>query len=461
MDPESPLKQLRRRLASWRRGVAEPGALAHSARRGLAGPDDEIARRADRVEALRRDAHLDEATGLPNRDHFVARLAAALQGGGAPDLSLLLLRATNLDEVRERLGAEAVERRLALLGEALDAYPQHVPGAFAGRLNDADFGLCLPATGVADETASTLLAALRATPAAGPGSICLVVGGLDSLPGASPGAALAAADFALAHAEQAGPFGIEIHRGAAGPGPVAGEQAWRGAIARALDEGRARIAEHAVVDRQRRVQHRMCRLQLQLEVAGPFVDLQRWLAMAARTRLLHQAEQLAVALALVACERDGIPRRVRLSSSSLLSPGFGDALSRQLEASADAAHRLLVDIGDGPALDRALPLVVAALPSWRAHGLRIGVEHGGGTMHALARLAACGLDRVTIGAELVAGLAAGSELRAYAGGLADLVHALGVELLVDDVGDADDLETLFAVGVDAASGAAVDDALRA
>lgn len=451
--PDSMTDLLRRRLASWyaarRDAVADlPKPPAHADARPAAA----------QVEALRLRAHTDPVTGLPNRRHFLGRLAGVLGQGAAPECSLLLLRALNLGPLGLRLGDDPLERRLALVAEALDAYPRRVHGAFAGRLNETDFALCLPAAGVADETARTLLQALRATPAAGPGGIEIVIGAADGLRSGESGDAMAAAGLALAQAEAAGPFSIEIH--AAGDG-VQGEQVWRDRIAEALHDGRARLAEFPVCDRHGQVLHLECPLRLQLEAGGPFREAQRWLAMASRSRLLPRVDLSAIELALLACSRDGRARCVHVGAASLGTPGFIAEVEQRLLAEPEAARRLLIDVGDGVWLERALSRLGEAARAWRAAGVRVGVEHAGASTQAFVRWAELGLDHVRIEACFVRGSAADAAVREFAAGLAALAHAMGLSLVAEGVDDAADLRTLFDLGFDAATGPAVRTAGRA
>lgn len=443
---------LRRRLAAWYQGRREDARPAAPVPAVAAERLVEVGREADRVEALRREAHTDPVSGLPNRRHFVGLLGSVLGQGAAPERSLLLLRALNLGPLRLQIGDDAVERRIALIGEALDAYPQHVVGAFAGRLNDSDFALCLPANGVADETARTLLEALRATPAAGPGGIELAIGGADDLRAGLPGDALAAADLALAQAEAAGPFSIEIHAGGAA---VQGEQAWRTRIAEALQDGRAALGEFPVVAADGRLLHLECPLRLQLDAGGPYREAQRWLAMATRSRLLPRVDLMAIELALLAIDRDGRARCVHVGAASLTTPGFVAEVQQRLQAQPAAARRLLIDVGEGVWLERALPRLGDAAQAWRACGVRLGVEHAGASMHALARLAGVGLDHVRIEARFLRGAAGDPTVHAFAAGLVGLVHGMRLVLVAEGVDDEADLQVLFDAGFDAATGPAV------
>lgn len=410
---------------------------------------------AEAVEVLRRAAHTDADTGLPNRRYFIARLSSVLGDASAGGHGLLLLRVLQLDGLAARVGDDTAGRMLAVTADLLQAYPQRVPGAFAGRLNRSDFALCLPAGGVADETAATLLRALRATPAAAAGAAELVVGGVDGLRGDTVSRALAAADQALAQAESAGPFCIEIHQADTAEAEPLGERAWRVRIDEALHESRASLAEFPVVGRDGRCLHLECPLRVQLAVAGPFVEARRWLPMAARGRLMPRVDLAALELALGAIARDGQQRAVHVSALSLVTAGFVGEVQRRLEGAPEASGCLHIEIADGVALERALPRLREAAAAWRRHGVRLGVEHAGASMRGLSRLAGIGLDHVKVESRFVRGAATEPEVRAFATGLVDLLHGMRLRAVAEGIADAADLPTLWDLGFDAATGPAV------
>jgi len=410
---------------------------------------------ADAVEVLRRAAHTDAETGLPNRRYFIARLSSALGDAGAGGRGLLLLRVLQLDGLATRVGDESAGRMLAVTADLLLAYPQRVPGAFAGRLNRSDFALCLPAGGVAEETAATLLRALRATPAAAAGAAELVVGGVDGLRGESVSRALAAADQALAQAESAGPFCIEIHRADDNEVEPLGERAWRVRIDEALHEGRSSLAEFPVLGRDGRLLHLECPLRVQLDVGGPFVEARRWLPMAARGRLMPRVDLTALELALSAIGRDAQPRAVHVSAASLATAGFVGEVQRRLEAAPAASRLLSIEVADGISLDRALPRLREAAAAWRRHGVRLGVEHAGASMRGLSRLAGIGLDHVKIESRFVRGATSEAAVREFATGLVDLLHGMRLQAVAEGIADQADLQALWALGFDAATGPAV------
>lgn len=457
-----------RRAADWLatvlgRPAAPPGAGASADEADAAHPPptrpvqrvrDAVHVQAEEVEVLRRQVHLDDVSGLPNRRHFIGRLSAALAEPGMPSAALLLLRVLQLAELNHRLGREATDRTLAAIAEVLAAYPQRVAGAFAGRLNGSDFALCLPVSGVAEETAATLLGALRAS--VGGGGVELVIGGVESIASSSPGAALAAADEALAEAEAAGPFCIEIRQPRPDASPPVGERAWRLRLEQALAEGRASLGEFPVCAADGTLLHLECPLRVQLEPGGPFLVARRWLAMASRGRLLPQVDLAALDLALTAMANDGRPRCVHVSAASLASAGFVGEVQQRLEAAPrPVPQQLWIEVAEGPALERTLPRLREASAAWRRHGVHLGLEHAGASMVLLPRLGPVGLDHLKVDARFVRGIAADAPVRQFAAGLVGLAHGLRWKIIAEGVDDANDLQALWALGFDGATGPAL------
>lgn len=415
-----------------------------------------VDQQASELELLRRQAHTDAVTGLPNRRHFVGRLTAALADAGTPAAGLLILRVMHLEALNLRHGHDATDDLLAAVAEVLAAYPQRVPGAFAGRLNGSDFALYLPVAGVADETAATLLRALRASPAGTAAGSEMVIGGVDALAASGASEALAAVDEALAEAEAAGPFTVEIRSAASADDALPmGERAWRRRIEEALAEGRVALAEFPVQDAAGTLLYLECPLRVQLEPGGPFQVASRWLAMASRGRLLPMVDLAALDLALLAIERDGRARGVHLSTAALSSTGFVGEVQRRLDAHPEAARSLWLAVAEGPSLERALPRLREAAAAWRRHGVHLGLEHAGASMQSLPRLAGVGLDHLKVGARFVRGAAAEAAVRDFAGALVKLAHGCGWKVVAEGIDDARDLGALWSLGFDGATGRAV------
>ena len=411
-----------------------------------------FAAQAEQVAVLQEQAQLDAVTALPQRRHFVGRLHDQLSEPGGPGVAVILVRVLRLEALNQRLGHEATDRLLGAIASLLQTYVERVPGTFAGRLNGSEFALCLLVPGVAAETAQSLFGALASAPALRAGSAEIAVGAVDGLSGVSGSAALAAADAALARAESGAGLAVEqLGDSAADP---AGARAWRDQIAAALDEGRTRIAEFAVVDRHGALIHLECPLRVQLRPEGPFEAAARWLALARRSRLMPQVDLVALDLALAAITVDRRPRAVNLWLPSLAESGFVADVTRRLAAAPAAAALLSVEW-----VESARPSDWATLgetvTAWRAFGVRIGVEHAGAAPQELPKLQESGIDYVKIDSRHLRGVAVDDAVRAYARSLVALIHGLGLVALAEGISDADDLATLWVLGFDGATGPAV------
>jgi EAL domain-containing protein (putative c-di-GMP-specific phosphodiesterase class I)/GGDEF domain-containing protein len=409
---------------------------------------------AEQVEALQRQAHTDLVTGLPNRRHFIARLDEAVADPAAPGGGLLIVRVVNLDAVNERLGHEAADRALSSLGDLLQSYPQRVPGAFVGRLNGRDVGLYLPVPGVAEETGASLMRALRASPVCAVAGFEPVAGGVDGLHGRGAGPALAAADKALAHAETGGAFTADIHRADDAEADPVGARAWRAQIADALAQGRTQLAEFPVLDARGKLLHLDCPLRVQFEAGGPFRPAARWLALAARGRLLPQVDLAAISLALQGCARDKRPRCVHVASVSLVAPGFVEEAQDLLLRQPDAASMLWIEVAEA-AFESLAPALRSAASAWHGCGARLGIEHAGAALEGLANLQQQGVDHIRIAAPFGCGCASDPAVREFARSVVGLVHTLGLTVVAQGIDDADDLTQLWALGFDGATGPAV------
>lgn len=411
---------------------------------------EQVVAQAEQVAHLQRQAQTDAVTGLPLRSLFVSRLADLLADARLPAASLLMMRVPYLGVLNERHGREAADRLLGALADVLLTYVERIPGAAAGRLAGQDFALALPAAGAARETAAAIQAAVAAAPAARLQGARVVVAGCDGLRGLAAGAALAAADSALARAEASGECVVEDlpELGATGA------RAWRDLLAAALDESRVRLGAFPVVDPQGRLIHLECPLRVQVQPEGEFLVARRWLAMAARSRLMPMVDLSALDLALAAIADDGQPRCVHVAPRSLVSPGFERALQARLKAAGPAAARLSMEWSDVPDAGASVALR-EAVPAWRKFGVRVGVEHAGASPRSLPALKEIGIDYVKVDARHLLGVTSDEAARSYVESLVALIHGLGLHALAEGVVEPRQLEMVWTLGFDGATGSAV------
>ncbi len=413
-----------------------------------------FAAQAEQVQALQRQALVDGVTALPLRGQFTGHLETQLAGSGGPGVALILIRVLELDALNQRLGHEATDRLLIATASLLQAYLDRVPGTFAGRLNGADFALCVPASGLAVETATSLHAALAAAPALHAGAARIVVGAVDSRPGMGVGAVLAAADVALAHAEAGA--GLAIHDEGQALVDLAGSRAWREQIGAALAQGHTQLAACAVRGRDGQILHLECELLVQFRPGAEFQGAGRWLALARRSHLLPQVDLAALSLALAATAADGQRRAVHMAPASLSTPGFVADVADLLQRAPAAAERLTIEwVGSDP-LAEADTLLAQAAQQWRACGAHLGMELAGAQVQHVTRAAELGLDYIKLATRHLHGAVSEEAMRSYAQGLVSLVHGLGLRVLAQGVDRQDELAMLWELGFDGAAGQALE-----
>lgn len=404
------------------------------------------------VETLRRQALCDPVTGLSTRGHFMAQFAATLdREDGSAEGGLVLLRVMDLPGLNQAIGHAGADRLLLSVAQALKAYSERVNGCHVGRLNGADFALCLPVGGVALETAQALMQALQAVlPAFGPGAAA-AAGAVEMQRDRKPGLLLSAADAALALAESRGPFSVELGAGLAHSPVHGGEAAWRQAIFKALVDERVQLVRFPVIDAQRELVHLECPLRLQLEPDGPFEQAARWLPLALRARLTASVDEQALLMALAAIDKDGLPRCVNLSTASLADSTFAARLRALLESSPQAAAKVSMEVPEAAAISHFEALKELS-NQVRQHGASLGLEHAGERLERIDRLYDLGLAYVKLDATFVTALADDAPRRLLLRSIVAMLHGLSLKVIAEGVASPTDADALWALGFDALTG---------
>lgn len=404
------------------------------------------------VEQLRVQAQCDALTGLAHRRQFMAQLASTLgREDGPVDGGLVLLRVCDLAGLNRAIGHEATDRVLQSVADVLRAYPDRGGGCFVGRLNGSDFALGLPVPGVAAETAQSLAQALSAALTSFGLRVSVALGAVEIRSGATSSALLAAADAALARSETSGPFAVEVAEPPAVGEPLRGESAWRQEILDALSQGRYRLVEFVVIDRQRRLLHLECPMRLQLRPDGPFEVAGRWLPLAVRNRLTAAVDEQAVRLALAAIADDGRPRCVNVARTSIGDSGFAARLRAALQESAREARLLSIEVPEAAAVDHFEWLQELGR-QLRPEGARLGLEHAGAQLARIDRLYEAGLDYVKLDAAVVNGIASDANRAGHVTGIVAMLHGLALQVIAEGVTDEQDALALWDCRVDGITG---------
>ena len=456
-----PLERAVEQARSLERGdfviVAEPGAP--ELRRLVRAMNSMVSRlqqvfegQASQVETLRRQATCDALTGLSNRAHFLGQLDAMLQReDGSAESGLVLLRIVDLAELNRSIGHAATDRLIETVAQALQAYTARVSGCFVGRLNGADFAMCLPAGGVAEETARAVALALQALLPAFGRQAAVAAGAVEARRGMSLAGLMSQADLALAQAEALGPFQVATVGDAGQALARMGEGGWRRRLHEALGAGRLTLVEYPVRGRGGQLMHLDCPLRVQLDPEGPPEPAARWLPLAARARLTAAFDERALALALAAIALDGQPRAVNLAAASLADSGFAARLRAQLVRAPREARQVWLEVPEAAAAHR-VDLVRELGRQLRPTGVRLGLEHAGERIGRIERLFELGLDYVKLDGAITRDVSRDSHRAGFVAGLSALLHSLSVQVIAEGVSRQADAEALWRCGVDAQTG---------
>lgn len=411
---------------------------------------------ASQLDTMRQQLQRDPVSGVHNRAHFLAQLERALGGSSTASTvtrrgALVLLRVQTLTAVNRRVGRNAADRLLADIGTRLHECARRVEGSLCGRLNGSDFALYVPVNGVAKVVAEELAATMRPLFQQADPEAEFHIGALDGLATGAVGQTLSKADQALAQAESAGPFTVEVRPGS--EGEVMGEQEWRRRVTEALQLGRARLAEFAVIGPDGAVLHLECPLRLQLEPEGPFYSSAHWLPMAIRAQLVQQADLMATRMALQAIARDGVARCVYMSAVSLADAPFVQAVSQLLAQHPGAARKLVVEATESAAHpEQAWP---AAAALWKPMGVRFGLGGAKESLQTLLDAKGKGLDFLKVDGRFLRGIHQDTQLAEYAARVVATARSIGVTLYAEGISQGEDLPALWRIGFDGATGPAI------
>ncbi|MFG6449340.1 EAL domain-containing protein [Roseateles sp. BYS180W] len=407
---------------------------------------------AEQLRQLHQQLLCDPLTGVTNRAQFVAELNSALHRDDAPLRgALLMARVRDLSTLNHVLGRQSVDVALQTLAQALQVYHGRVNGCLVGRLNGSDFALWLPVPDVAQETAEALSSALHTSLLPMSTSIRVALGVVE-LPRQRPLSAwLSAADAALAQAEQSDQGVKHVISVDVTESQQQGERAWRQHILEALSSGQHRIIEYPLLDRQGRLLHLECPMQLRLQPEGPFEPAARWLPLAVRSRLSADADLHAVQHALTASAGDGQRRGINVAPATLSEDSFLARLRALLQEHSAAATLLDMELAQAAVLLN-LEAMQELSRLVRPLGVRLGVEHAGAELTRVERLYAVGLDYVKLDSSVCAGVAVDSPRAAFARSMVALLHSLDLQVYAEGVREAADAQVLWESGFDGVTG---------
>lgn len=407
---------------------------------------------SQKLDELRRRLQHDRVTGALNRDVFMARFSALLEGDDARANGLIVIvRVRNLDKLNERSGHQTTDLLLHTLVTQLTALDEHSEAPLVGRLNGSDFALLLPLADDPDILKANLQQAL-ALIAAQADSVELPAAIAPYSVSDQRGALLATLDDALAEAESGSTHHRIVIRQHQRHSLFATHAAWRSALESAIAQG-PQLAYFPVVDAQNQILHHECPARLELnqqwQAAGVFIP---WITRFALEPVLDLA---VVKAALVQLEKAPNHRLgINLSIASITNAQFVTELRTLLEAAPALAAKLCFEV---PATlnTQALASLRGLCNTLRPLGCQFGIEHVGADFAKLADLHDVGLAYLKIDSSLIRGLDTSNEQQTIVRGMATLCHSLGIQVIAEGVTEPQELMYAFLSGMDGVTGPGV------
>jgi diguanylate cyclase (GGDEF)-like protein/PAS domain S-box-containing protein len=420
--------------------------------------------------AVKQRAERDALTGLYNRAAFGERLERMLSSG--PRVrpgALVVVDVDGFKAVNDAHGHDVGDVLLRAVAERLRAGARR--GDVVARLGGDEFALILPGVTrprTAEELLGRLLARLGA-PLDLPGRTLFprVSLGCAFFPehGASPDAALKAADLALYEAKSSA-------EGARRDAPANGRYRL---FAPALRESEARRRALVAGLREALVRDEIfVELQPQVSLADArhngFEALARWrrggetvppglfIPVAEEANLITAIGGVVLdrALGLVRRQRDAgaAPGRVavNVAAAQLKDDRFVEDVSAAL-----ARHRLTpaaleVEITETVLLDRAAAEIGRTLARLRALGVGIALDDFGTGYASLAHLRRFPVDRLKIDRSFVEGIGRDPGADALVGGIVDLAHRMALEVVAEGIETPAQRAALARMGCDVGQG---------
>jgi diguanylate cyclase (GGDEF)-like protein len=395
----------------------------------------------------------DELTGLPHRRMVDGRLGEWLAHDGAAALVLDLDR---FKEVNDALGHETGDRLLTLVGRRLlTAVPD---SAVVARLGGHEFAVVVPGAG---EVEGLSCAAMVRASLANPFVIDGFAIAVDASVGVAAGEAGTAPVTVMRHADLAMYVAKENRSGVECFRPE-------------LDRSQESVRLGLLSDLRNAIAARTLEVHFQPEfdiATGRLIGaeaLSRWehpvhgrigpdefIPLAEHSSLITPLTLVVLEASLHQLEKwrrrhPHLSVSVNISPRSLLDPDFVDLIARRLAAVAVPASALTLEITETSLMSNP-ERAVEALVRLRALGVRLSVDDLGTGYSSLSYLRRLPVHEIKIDRSFVTAFPETSA-EALVGGLVDIGHRLGLQVVAEGIEDEAALHTLRELGCDSAQG---------
>ncbi|MFI6070504.1 putative bifunctional diguanylate cyclase/phosphodiesterase [Actinoplanes sp. NPDC051343] len=405
-------------------------------------------------ESRHRAAH-DGLTGVANRSLLTEKLDEAIEDGRA---GLLLLDLNRFKEVNDTLGHHAGDLLIQEVARRLGASARHYDTV--ARLGGDEFAIVLPDVTSTDDLlrlGRRILTAL-CLPAEIDGvtvDVSVSIGAsLFPIQSANAAELLQHADVAM-YAAKRGHLGVALYDAQSDENSFE-KLAVVGDLRRAIDNDELELHYQPKV----RVSDRtVCGVEALVRWRHPVRGLvfpDQFIPVAEQNGLIRPLTDVVLRLALAQQRtwREGgrrIPVAVNVGADCLLDPVFTDRLRELMAGYGTWPEDLTVEITEGAVI--ADPVLAAAvLTEIRALGVRVSIDDFGTGYSSMSYLQEMPLDELKIDRRFTSRIDSTAGGRAIVAAIADLAHALDLEVVAEGVEDESVLTALGEIGCESAQG---------
>ncbi len=381
------------------------------------------------------DARHDAATGLPNSASFIesANTLGALAARVSAPASLLRVRPTNLEDLREVYGSEVGDRILSLMARRMED-DVRAPDAL-GRLGGADFGVAM--IGQPEGPSARLQAVLSETPYATPfGPLYLDI------------AITARALNDMADSAEVALRDTRADLDGSAVSAATAPDAARNTVLAALDEDRISLAFQPIVDAQTgQLHHHECLLRIRCE-DGRVISAWEMIRDAEALGLVHSLDRRALALAVPHLRSSPETRlALNVSAGTLGNANHADSYIAALHELGEMAARVTIEMTETLAVDdpaQASRFSAAV----RSIGCQFAIDDFGSGYTTFRNLMAVEADTIKIDGALIRGIATDENKQTFMRMMVDLAHTFSVKTVAEMVETSADAAVLRRIGAD-------------
>ncbi len=390
---------------------------------------------SQRLENLRQAAQHDALTGVMNREHFLNKMAYALEGvNAAPAGGFFIMRLPDIIRLNKELGRETTD---TLLKRMVDAIKATCPdeSCLIGRLNGADFALLVPDADAVEDIAREMYARtlLALNEPSATVQHAVLLGAAVYRHGESLSQVLTRADTALGRAVQEGGSAVELDQPPVEWKPAASLLAtWKVLIETALATRRVQFAIYPVLDARGALIHYEAPARMQVVESAVWMAAHEFMPWASRLGLTERIDEAVFDYALDWLKSNDGPLCINVSAQSVCDSQLIARYQHALKRQPQLAQKIWIDIPEFVAYLHAREFrefCVALKPL----GCKIGLEHVGNQIGHMGELYDVGMDYLKIDSAMIRDIDHNPGNQTFLRGLCTIAQTMGMMSIAEGV----------------------------